>query len=54
MSATPAAQRKAAERDRKRKDGLIPVQEWIHQDDAARLKQYANKLRHARLTLEKK
>lgn len=48
MSATPEAQRKRAERDRKREAGLVPVQEWVHRDDAERLRKYAAKLRKAR------
>jgi hypothetical protein len=45
MNATPAATRKQQERDRKRKAGLVPVQEWVHRDDAERLRKYAAKLR---------
>lgn len=45
---TPAAQRKAEERARKRKAGLVPVQEWVHLDDAERLRKYAAKLRKER------
>ena len=48
MIATSAAQRKAEERDRKREAGLVPVQEWVHRDDAERLRKYAAKLRKAR------
>jgi len=43
-----AAQYKAEERIRKRERNLVPVQEWVHVDDAPKLKQYANKLRKTR------
>jgi len=46
MSAT-AAVRKQQERERKREAGLVPVQEWVHRDDAERLRKYASKLRKA-------
>jgi len=52
MNATPAATRKQQERDRKRKAGLVPVQEWVHRDDAERLRKYAAKLRKARARSE--
>ena len=44
-----AAQRKAAERSRKREAGLVPVQEWVHREDAPRLRKYAIRLRAARI-----
>ncbi len=47
MTAKPAAQRKAEERERKRNAGLVQVQEWVHLDDAERLRKYADKLRKA-------
>lgn len=43
-----AAERKQQERDRKREAGLVPVQEWVHRDDAERLRKYAAKLRKER------
>ncbi len=46
--ALAAAQRKQKERLRKREAGLVPVQEWVHRDDAERLRKYAAKLRKAR------
>lgn len=51
MSST-AAQRKQQERDRKREAGLVPVQEWVHRDDAERLRKYAAKLRKERARSE--
>ena len=48
MNATAAKERKQQERDRKREAGLVPVQEWVHRDDAERLRKYAAKLRKAR------
>jgi len=48
MNATAAKDRKQQERDRKRGAGLVPVQEWVHRDDAERLRKYAAKLRKAR------
>ena len=45
---TTAADRKKQERTRKREAGLVPVQEWVHRDDAPKLKAYANKLRRIR------
>ncbi len=48
MTAAPAAQRKAEERERKREAGLVLVQEWVHRDDADRLRKYAAKLRKVR------
>jgi hypothetical protein len=48
MTATTAAQRKAEERERKREAGLVRVDEWVHRDDAERLRKYAAKLRKAR------
>lgn len=47
LAKTPA-QRKADERDRKRKADLVPVQEWVHRDDAERLRKCAVRLRKAR------
>lgn len=47
MNATAAKDRKQQERDRKREAGLVPVQEWVHRDDAGRLRKYAAKLRKA-------
>lgn len=41
-------QRKRDERDRKRASGLIPVQEWVHREDADRLRRYAARLRRER------
>lgn len=41
-------QRKRDERDRKRAAGLIPVQEWVHREDADRLRRYAVRLRRER------
>ena len=52
MNATPAATRKQQERARKRVAGLVPVQEWVHRDDAERLRKYAAKLRKARARSE--
>lgn len=43
-----AAQRKAAERQRRRENGQVLVQKWVHVDDAERLRKYAAKLRKAR------
>lgn len=43
-----AALAKAEERLRKRERGLVPVQEWVHVEDAPKLKLYATKLRSAR------
>jgi hypothetical protein len=52
MTATTAAQRKAEERERKREAGLVRVDEWVHRDDAERLRKYAAKLRKARARSE--
>ena len=52
MNATTAKDRKQHERDRKREAGLVPVQEWVHRDDAERLRKYAAKLRKARARSE--
>ena len=41
-------ERKQAERDRRRALGQVNVQEWVHRDDAERLRAYAAKLRKAR------
>ncbi len=49
MNATPAKTRKQQERDRKRDADLVPVQEWVHRDDAERLRKYADKLRKPRV-----
>jgi hypothetical protein len=43
-----AAERKQAERDRKRAAGWVLVQEWVHNLDVAKLKEYAAKLRKQR------
>ena len=43
-----ANERKQAERDRRRKAGQVSVQEWVHKDDAERLRKYAARLRKAR------
>lgn len=48
MNATPAATRKQQERDRKREAGLVPVQEWVHRDDAKALREFAEFLRTKR------
>jgi hypothetical protein len=50
MSST-AAERKQRERTRKREAGLVPVQEWVHRDDAERLRNYAAKLRKAKMQI---
>lgn len=50
---TPAAQRKQDERDRKRKAGLVLVQEWVYRDDAGLLREYAAKLRKKRVKEKK-
>ena len=42
---TPAAQRKADERERKRKAGLVLVQEWLYRDDVKALREFAEFLR---------
>lgn len=52
MTETPQADRKRQERERKRKQGHVPVQEWVHQDDAHRLKRYANRLREERKRID--
>lgn len=52
MNATAAKDRKQQERDRKREAGLVLVQEWVHRDDAERLRKYAAKLRKARARSE--
>lgn len=44
---TPA-ERKADERQRRREAAQMLVQEWVHGDDAERLRKYAAKLRKAR------
>lgn len=41
-------ERKQAERDRRRALGQVNVQEWVHRDDAERLRAYAARLRKAR------
>lgn len=41
---TPA-QRKAAERQRRKESGQVLVQEWVHSSMAEKLKAYAAKLR---------
>jgi hypothetical protein len=48
MNATTAKDRKQQERNRKREAGLVPVQEWVHRDDAERLRKYAARLRKER------
>jgi len=44
-TAKTPAQRKADERKRRREAGQVLVQEWVHSDDVASLKNHANKLR---------
>jgi hypothetical protein len=46
--AKTAAERKADERKRRRENGQVLVQEWVHCDDAERMRKYAAKLRKAR------
>jgi len=50
MKAKTPAQRKAAERQRRKESGQVLVQEWVHNSVSDKLKQYASKLRkqHAR------
>ena len=48
MNAKTVNERKQAERDRRRALGQVNVQEWVHRDDAERLRAYAAKLRKAR------
>jgi hypothetical protein len=45
MTAKTQAERKAAERQRRKESGQVLVQEWVHQSVAERLKKYADKLR---------
>lgn len=52
MNAMAAKDRKQQERARKREAGLVPVQEWVHRDDAERLRKCAAKLRKARVRSE--
>ena len=48
MSATAAADRKAAERERKAAAGLVRVEVWIRADQADRLRKYARRLQGER------
>jgi hypothetical protein len=45
MKAKTPAQRKAAERKRRKESGQVLVQEWVHKSVADKLKQYAEHLR---------
>jgi hypothetical protein len=45
MTAQTQAQRKAAERQRRKERGEVLVQEWVHSSIADKLKAYAAKLR---------
>jgi len=45
MIAKTPAQRKAAERQRRKQRGEVLVQEWVHQSMSDKLKKYAAKLR---------
>ena len=42
---TPANERKAAERKRKREAGLVPLEVWVPKDDVAELQAFAHGLR---------
>jgi len=48
MAETPAKIRKQQEREKRREAGQMPVTEWVHIEDAPRLKSYAEKLRKQR------
>lgn len=45
MKPQTPAQRKAAERQRRKEAGQVLVQEWVHESMAGKLKAYAAKLR---------
>jgi hypothetical protein len=45
MKAQTPAQRKAAERQRRKESGQVLVQEWVHISMVDKLKAYAAKLR---------
>jgi len=45
MTAQTQAERKAAERQRRKDAGQVLVQEWVHSSMADKLKAYAAKLR---------
>jgi len=45
MKAQTPAERKAAERQRRKESGQVLVQEWVQELVAERLKKYAAKLR---------
>jgi len=45
MIAQTQAERKAAERQRRKERGEVLVQEWVHESVVDRLKKYAAKLR---------
>lgn len=45
MKAQTPAERKAAERKRRKESGQVLVQEWVHHSVAEKLKKYATKLR---------
>jgi hypothetical protein len=45
LSQSPAAQRKAAERARKREQGLIQLEYWVLPEQRTRLDKFVDKLR---------
>ena len=49
MATKSNAEYKMDERDRKRARGMVPVQIWVHADDAQALKTYGAKLNNARV-----
>lgn len=48
MAKTPAKIRKQQERERRREAGQMPITEWVHIEDAPKLKRYAERLRKTR------
>lgn len=44
MTAKDAAERKAAERARRRKEGLAPLEIWAHPEDHPAVKRYVERL----------
>lgn len=48
MAETPAKIRKQQERKRRREAGQMPITEWVHIEDAPKLKRYAERLRKTR------